>query len=127
MRNAKVFIAAISVLGLSFALNFPAYAAPELNESQLKELLIGRTMVWKLDGRKGTILFRPNGTIYGNSNYQTDNGVYEIKKNGQYCRKWRRWSDGRLSCYAVIKNKDSYIAKLKSGISASSVPFTMKK
>ena len=126
MRIVKKFIFAISVLGFSFTSNFPAYAAPELNESQLKELLIGHTMVWKLNGDKGTILFRPNGSIYGTYEYTTDSGVYEIKKNGQYCRKWRNWSGRELSCYAVIKNKDSYVAKLKSGISSASVPFTMK-
>ena len=84
-------------------------------------------MVWKLKGDTGTILFRPNGTIYGTYDYRTDNGVYEIKKTGQYCRKWRTLSDGEMSCYAVIKNKDSYVAKLKSGISSASVPFTIKK
>ena len=127
MRNVKMFIAAISVLGLSFTSILPAYATPELNESQLKELLIGHTMIWKLKGNTGTILFRPNGSIYGTYEFTTDTGVYEIKKNGQYCRKWRNWSGGEMSCYAVIKNKDSYIAKLKSGLSTASVPFTMKK
>ena len=126
MRNVKKFIFAISVLGLSFTSNFPAYAAPELNESQLKELLIGHTMVWKKDGNTGTILFKPNGSIYGTYKYKTDNGVYEIKKNSQYCRKWQNFSGGKLACYAVIKNKDSYVAKLKSGTSSASVPFTMK-
>ena len=127
MRNVKKFIFVLSVLGLSLTSISPTYAAPELNESQLKELFIGHTMVWKLKGDTGTILFRPNGTIHGTYDYKTDDGVYEIKKNGQYCRKWRNWSGGELSCYVVIKNKDSYVAKLKSGISSASVPFTMKK
>ena len=127
MINAKKYIALLSLLAFSFTFISPAYAAPELNESQLKELLIGHTMIWKLKGKTGTILFRPNGSIYGTYEYTTDTGVYEIKKNGQYCRKWQNFSDGEQACYAVIKNKDSYVAKLKSGISSASVSFTMKK
>ena len=126
MNMKKMFITAMSVLGSCFASSFPAYATPELNESQLKELLIGHSMLFKIDGNTGTILFRPNGSLYGVYEYKTHNGVYEIKKNGQYCRKWRNWSYGELACYAVIKNKDYYVAKLKSGKSRSMVPFTMK-
>ena len=92
MNNLKMFIVAMSVLGLFFASNVPAYAAPDLNANQVKALLIGHTTEGKKDGNKWTMQFKPDGTLYGTyGSLFPQNGVYEIKANGQYCRKWESW------------------------------------
>ena len=92
MKNVKALITTMSVLGLCYVTNFPVYAATDLNESQVKALLVGHTAEGKKDSNKWTMLIKPDGTIYGTYGYLTpQNGVYEIKANGQYCRKWQSW------------------------------------
>jgi len=96
--------------------------SPNLNDAQLKALLVGKTI-----GNKDFIqTMNEDGTVVGKSYSRgnSDEGTYTIK-DGKYCSKWKIWRDGSKACWTMKKRSNDYYAKLVSG-SSRSFKFTVK-
>ena len=101
-----------------------AKPAPSLNETQVKQLLVGHTQVGLDKGKNWTNTYNPDGTLSGTYNTDSDTGTYTIKGN-QICRQWSKWRKGTSACWTIQKRDKDYYANLQSGDSES-YNFTMK-
>lgn len=95
----------------------------DLNEAQLKALLVGNTQIGQKD-KKWTSTFNPNGVLTGTWGSESQTGTYSIKGN-LLCRQWKTWAKGTASCWTVQKRANNYYATLQSG-SSISYEFAMK-
>jgi len=100
-----------------------AKTAPNLNDAQLKALLVGKTIVSSYKGDIWTTPVGTDGTFANISGGKVKNrGAYTIKDN-MYCR--TRGDNGDTSCWTVQKRANDYYATLVSG-SSLSYEFTVK-
>ena len=91
----------------------------DLNEAQLKALLIGRTQTGaKHKGKAWTNTYQADGVLKGTYGGDVDAGTYTLA-GGLLCRKWSKWGKGTMSCWTVQKREKDYYATLKSGSSMS--------
>jgi len=98
----------------------PKSAPTYLNDSQLKSLLVGKTMV----GDDWTVALNTDGSAIGKSSNSNDRGTYTLQ-DGLYCSKWKSWGSGNKRCWSLSKSAKGYYGKAVSG-GAESFNFTVK-
>ena len=125
MKNSKLsFLLPIILLSAcaSTEVKQELNKTPSMNDAQLKNLLVGKTMSGYDSGEPWTVKVNNDGTVEGAWSSKVHKGTYTIK-DGQYCRIWNH--RGKKACASMTKRANGYYAKVINNPSKS-YNFTVK-
>ena len=92
--TSTVALVGLLVVGAhAFAQNKP------LSGPELRELIVGNTVIGPLGARQYDFSYDPDGRLYGSVGIDTDSGTWSIADDGTYCHEWTLILGSTLRCY----------------------------
>jgi len=86
-------------------------AEETLSGDQVRALIVGNTLQGSFMANPLTMVFYPDGTVYGSIGMTgSDSGTWEIEDD-TYCNEWVTYFSGVRRCYQWVSDGDGYVLK----------------